>query len=174
MVMAQNRTVTDILKELKKDYKTVLLKAVQEATNTACEDVYKFSMSVLDRYYENYIPSRHDRTENLWRATIPIAEVEDMGDIIIGTFGVGYDPSVLDGVYDGSQKYEHPDGSWVLENYLMGIHPATNGGRTTETSVYTPWQDTVSPDSYLKKYLALYKKKFDNNVNNYLLSHIVK
>ena len=172
--MAQNRTITDILQELKKDHKTVLIKAVEQATNDACEDVYKFSMSVLERYYENYMPSRYDRTDNLWRAAIPIAKVEDMGDMIIGTFGVEYDPSVLDGVYDGSQKYGHPDGSWVLENYLMGIHPATNGGRTTDTAIYTPWQDMISPDEYLKKYLQLRKTKLANDVNDYLLRYITR
>ena len=172
--MAQNRTITDSLQELKKDYKAALLKAVEQATNDACEDVYKFSMSVLDRYYENYMPSRYDRTDNLWKAAIPIAKVEDMGDIVAGTFGVEYDPSVLDGVYNGSQKYGHPDGSWVLENYLLGIHPATNGGRTTDTAIYTPWQDGVSPDSYLKKYLQLRKTKLANDVNDYLLRYIAK
>ena len=88
--MAHNRTVTDILQELKKDYKRVLLKAVEQATNTACEDVYKFSMSVLERYYDNYMPSRYDRTDNLWRTATPIAEVKDNGDIIVGTFGVAF------------------------------------------------------------------------------------
>ena len=172
--MAQNHTVTDILQELKKDYKSVLLEAVEKATNDACEDVYKFSMSVLDRYYENYIPSIYDRTDNLWRAAIPIGKVEDMGDVIIATFGVEYDPSVLDGIYNGSQKYGHPDGSWVLENFLMGIHPATNGGRTVETTIYIPWQDAVSPDSYLKKYLNLRKVELANDVNDYLLKYIAK
>lgn len=172
--MAQNRTVTDVLQELKKDYKAVLLKAVQQATDTACEDVYKFSMTILERYYENYMPSSYDRTDNLWRAAIPIAKVEDMGDVIIGTFGIEYDPSVLDGVYDGSKTYEHPDGSWVLENYLMGIHPATNGSRDPNTVVYTPWQDPISPDKYLRKYLLWYKKKLVKDVNNYLITHITK
>jgi hypothetical protein len=174
MDMAQNRSITDILKELKNDHKTVLLKAVEQATNSACEDAYKFSMSVLDRYYENYNPSRYDRTDNLWRAAMPIAKVEDMGDVIVGTFGVEYDPSVLDGVYDGSQKYEHPDGGWVLENYLMGIHPATNGGRTSDTAIYTPWQDAISPDEYLKKYLQIHKVKLANDVNDYLLKYVAR
>lgn len=172
--MAQNRTVTDVLKELKKDYKTILLKAVEQATSTASKDIYKFSMSVLDQYYENYIPSSYDRTENLWRAAIPIDKVESMGDVIVGTFGIEYDPSVLDGVYNGSQKYGHPDGDWVLENYLMGIHPATNGSRDPDTVIYDPWQDSRSPDKYLKKYLMLYKKKFDNHVNDYLIKYATK
>lgn len=172
--MAQDRTVTDILQELKKDYKAVLLKAVSQATDTACKDVYKFSMSVLERYYENYMPSRYDRTDSLWRATIPIAKVEDMGDVVIGTFGVEYDPSALDGIYDGSQKYEHPDGGWVLENYLMGIHPATNGGRTPETAIYIPFQDPIAPDTYLKRYLSMRTKKLENDVNDYLIRYVVK
>lgn len=174
--MANNRTVTDILQELKKDYKNVLLKAVEHATNIACEDTYKFSMSVLDRYYDNYIPSRYDRTEHLWQTAKPIATVENRGDVIIGTFGVCYDPSVLDGVYDGSQKYGHPDGSWVLENFLMGIHPRTDGSRVVGGGNYEEekWTDPVSPDEYLKKYLSLRTKKLENDVNDYLISYIAK
>ena len=174
MVMAKSRTINEILNEVKKDYESILLQAVQKATDVASEDVYKFSMSVLERYYENYEPTRYDRSDNLWRATIPIASVAKQGNKIVSTVGVQYDPSVLDGVYDGSQKYEHPDGSWVLENYLMGIHPATNGSRNPDTVVYTPWQDTISPDTYLKKYLKLYQSKLNDNVNNYLMSYIMK
>lgn len=174
--MAQNRTVTDILQELKKDYKNVLYMAVEQATNAACEDVYKYSMSVLERYYDNYMPSRYNRTDNLWKTAIPIAKVEDIGDVIIGTFGVGYDPSVLDGVYDGSQKYGHPDGSWVLENYLMGIHPRTDGSRIPGGGNYEleKWIDSISPDEYLKKYLQLRKVKLANDVNDYLLRYIAR
>ena len=174
--MANNRTVTDILQELKKDYKSVLLKAVEHATDIACEDMYKFSMSVLDRYYDSYMPSRYDRTDQLWQTAIPVAKVENMGDVIIGTFGVDYDPSVLEGVYNGSQKYGHPDGSWVLENFLMGIHPRTDGSRVPGGGNYEAekWIDPVSPDEYLKKYLGLRAKKFENDVNEYLISYIAK
>lgn len=171
-----NRTVTDILQELKKDYKSVLVRAVEYATDIACEDMYKFSMSVLDRYYENYMPSSYERTDYLWRAAIPVAKVESAGDVIVGTFGVDYDPSVLDGVYDGSKTYGHPDGSWVLENYLMGIHPRTDGSRVPGGGNYEEekWVDPISPDEYLKKYLGLYKQKFQDNVNDYLISYIAK
>ena len=174
--MAQNRTITDILQELKKDYKRVLVKAVEQATDTACEDVYKFSMSVLERYYDNYMPSRYNRTDNLWRTATPIAKVEDLGDVVIGIFGVEYNPSVLDGVYDGSKQYGHPDGSWVLENYLMGIHPRTDGSRIPGGGNYETekWIDPISPDEYLKQYLKLSKNKFENNVLDYLLRYIAK
>lgn len=177
--MAQNRTITDILQELKKDYKKVLIKAVEQATSTACEDMYKFSMSVLERYYDNYIPSRYDRTDSLQMATIPIAEVKDYGDVIVGTFGVEYDADILESFaapsyYDASNKYGNVDGDWVLKNYLMGIHPATNGGRTTDTAIYTPWQDVISPDKYLKKYLQIRRVKLANDVNEYLLKYIAR
>lgn len=172
--MAKSRTINEILNEVKKDYESILLKAVQKATDIASEDVYKFSMSILERYYENYEPTSYDRSDNLWRATTPIADVAIYGKQIVSTIGVEYNPSVLDGIYDGSQKYEHPDGSWVLENYLMGIHPATNGSRNPDTVLYTPWQDAISPDEYLKRYLKFYQSKLTNNVNSYLMSYIIK
>lgn len=177
--MGRDRTITDILQKQEKNYKKVLLKAVEQATDTACDDVYKFSMSVLDRYYENYTPSIYDRTYSLQMATVPIAEVKDCGDTILSIFGVRYDADILESFaastyYGASNKYEQVDGNWVIENYLMGIHPATNGSSNPDKAVYVPWEDPISPDEYLKKYLGIYKKKFANNVNNYLIAHITK
>lgn len=179
--MAQNRTVTDILQELKKDYKSVLLQAVKQATDTACEDTYKFSMSVLDRYYENYIPSSYDRTDSLQKATVPIAEVKDYGDIIVSTFGVRYDADILESFaastyYDASSKYGNVDGGWVIENYLLGIHPRTDGSQTPGGGNYEleKWIDPISPDEYLKKYLPIRKVKLENDVNDYLIKYITR
>jgi hypothetical protein len=131
-------------------------------------------MSVLERYYENYMPSSYDRTDNLWRTAMPIANVTMHGNSIIGTVGVEYDPSVLDGAYDGSKKYDSPDGSWVLENYLMGIHPATNGSRDPDTVIYAPWQDAITPNDLLDKYLKWYKNKLNDNIDKYLISYVMK
>lgn len=174
--MAKNSTVTDILQELKEDYKNVLFGAVKQAVNKAAEDVYKFSMSVLDLYYENYIPSRYERTDSLWKTASPIAKTENRGDIIIGTFGVEYDPSVIDSAYSGSMRWTFVDGSWVLENYLMGIHPRTDGSKVPGGGNYEAekWVDPISPDEYLRKYLTRHVKKVQNNVNDYLISYITK
>lgn len=179
--MAQkSKTINDILQELSKDYKSVLHKAVQKATDTACEDIYKFSISCLERYYDNYIPSSYDRTDSLWHAIVPIAEVADNGNTITSTVGVEYDAGLLDAyvasgdLYDGSAKYGKADGQWVIENYLMGIHPATDGSRTPGEAVYMPWQDTFSPHATTDKYLRLYKNKLNNNVYGYLISHVTK
>lgn len=184
----QSKSIDEILQELSKNYKSVLLSAVQKATDIACEDIYNFSMSCIERYYENYIPSSYDRTDSLWRALVPIAEVKNSGNKIVSTVGVEYNPSVLEGVYQsGSEKYGakkdkdghiveygHPEGSWVLENYLMGIHPTTNGSRNPEDVVYMPVQDSISPHQYTDRYLRLYKNKLNNNVYSYLISHVAK
>lgn len=177
--MAQNHTIADILRELKKDYKSVLLSAVRQASNTASEDIYKFSMSVLERYYANYEPSIYNRTDSLWRATYLISDVTINGDMIVGTFGIGYDSDILESVaassyYEASNKYGNVDGDWVIENYLLGIHPATNGSSNPDTVVYTPWQDSIAPDELLRKYIGKYQMKFVNNVNDYLISYIIR
>jgi len=185
--MARTKTIEEILQELKDDYKSVLLKAVNKATDVACEDVYKVSMSLLDRYYANYMPSSYNRTDSLYKAAVPIAEVKDHGDEIISTFGIGYDASLLSGAYDGMEPWESKMVNvrgemvqfdtfedWVIGNYLYGIHPATNGSSDPDTVVYTPWYDKMAPDHFLKKYLQWYQKRFSNNVNNYIIKHITK
>ena len=172
--MAKEHTINEVLKELTHDATPILLKSVKNATDIATKDIYNFSMSVLERYYENYEPNRYDRTYNLWKTTVPISEVKKDGETVMSTVGVEYDSSRIDGIYDGSKKYEHPDGSWIIENFLMGVHPATNGGTTTETTIYMPWQDPISPDTYLKKYLQFYKSKLTNNVYEYIAKYIFK
>lgn len=176
----QSKSIDEILQELSKNYKSVLLSAVQKATDIACEDIYNFSMSCIERYYENYIPSSYDRTDSLWRALVPIAEVKNSGNKIVSTVGVEYSPSLLDAyvagsdLYDGSNKYGKAEGQWVIENYLMGIHPTTNGSRNPEDVVYMPVQDSISPHQYTDRYLRLYKNKLNNNVYSYLISHVTK
>ena len=61
--------------------------------------------------------------------------------------------SALDGVYYGSKSYSPAEGGWILENYLMGIHPATNGSSNPETVLYYEIIDDKSPHTKMQEYL---------------------
>ena len=184
--MAKARTINEILADLSKNYKSVLREAVEKATTTAVKDIYAFSTSCIDQYYANYPPSSYDRSDSLWRTIIPYSEVVDRGDSIVSIVGVEYNPSVLDDApyYSGSEKYGaqrdengmivqygRPDSSWVLENYLLGIHPATNGSRDPATVEYIPTQDPRSTDELTKRYLRMYQHKLNDNVYSYLVRY---
>lgn len=168
----QSGSVNEALKELSKNYKSVLVSAVQKATDEACEDIYKFSVSVIERYYSNYSPSIYERSGGLFDTLVPIADVSSGGDTVTSTIGIGFSSGPLGG-YRASSKYGTADGQWILTNFLMGIHPATNGSSNPDTVIYTPWQDGVSPDELIKRYLRLYQIKFNNNVNSYLGSYVM-
>jgi hypothetical protein len=172
-MIQQSGSVSEALKELEKKYKSVLLSAVQSATDKAVEDIYKFSVSLVDQYYANYQPSIYERTGGIYNTLVPIAEVANGGDTVVSTVGIGFNSGPLNG-YKASSKYGTADGEWILSNYLMGIHPATNGGTSPDTAVYIPWQDGFSPDALTKKYLQLYKNKFQSNVNSHLGSFIMR
>lgn len=169
----QSGSVSEALKELSKNYKSVLLSAVQNATDIACEDIYKFSVSVVDRYYSNYEPSIYERAGGLYSTLSPIAKVTNGGDTVTSTVGIGFNSGPLSG-YKASSKYGTADGQWILTNYLMGIHPATNGSSNPDTVLYVPWQDGISPDTLTTKYLEWYSKKFQSDVNSRLGAFVIK
>ena len=87
------------------------------------------SDSLLAQYYKQYKPEQYDRQENLQHAINPIAQ----GGLIKNRtkyqirLGVEYDSAALDGLYHGSKKWKNVDGAYVLNNYLHGIHPYTDG-----------------------------------------------
>ena len=122
--MAKSKTIDEAIDKLLDNYEDVIIKAARYATDETCKEIYQYSMSCLEEYYESYIPSSYERTDYLWHAILPYAEhPRKVGNNIVSTVGVEYDSTKLDGVYNGSQKYRPVDGDWVLDNYLKGIHP---------------------------------------------------
>ena len=161
------KTIKEAIEEIINNYEHNIAEAVEYASNKAIADIYRFSMSCLERYYE-YDPNSYNRTDFLWRAILPYAEPTKTTETNIKTtVGILYDPSVLEGhYYSGSEKYGaikdddghiktygHPNGSWVLENYLKGIHPATNGARDPNNVVYFEIVDDASPYGDMYEYL---------------------
>ena len=171
--MAKAKTLEDAIDEVLKDYNKVLEEAIKYASDIAVKDIYAESMSCLDEYYDNYDPTSYNRTDNLWRAIVPYLQIKNTKNSIKSTVGVEYDSSVLN-MYHGSEKYNPTDGDWVLKNYLKGIHPATNGGTTTETTFYYENIDAVSPEQKMQSFLNEYYNTFNGNVFMYFVSEVGK
>ena len=114
--------------ELFKNYKEAIRTAAQEATDKAKNDIHAHAVSCLARYYDDYEPTIYNRTYSLLNCFVPysntVIEKDGMFECIAG---VEYDASLLVGVYSGSETYTPTDAQWVIDNYLMGIHPRTNG-----------------------------------------------
>ena len=160
------RTLNAAIDELMKDYESALKEAVEYASNEAVKDIYKESINCLYDYYDNYDPTSYERTDYLWHAILPYAEtIKRTQDGFVSRVGVAYDPSKLDNVYYGSEKYSPVDGAWILENYLNGIHPATDGSSVPGGAFYYEIVDDVSPTEKMNDYLNKYAATtFHNNI----------
>ena len=145
-------------------YNSNLRKAMEHASKQAEEDINWEAKSCLYRYYDNYEPNWYDRTDSLIQAFVPINELTIKNDEIVAKVGIMYDPEKLEGVYytEASQKdfFNPVDATWVLKNYLAGIHPRTNGYPIYGAGlVYDPFVDPESPDATMKEYIQKYKEQ---------------
>ena len=169
--MAKAKTLDQAIDELMRDYESALKVAVEYASSKAVEDIYKYSMTCLEEYYDSYFPSRYERSDSLWHAILPYSEVFNNGKEIVSRVGVEYNPFVLEAyvngnpAYEGSKAYGQVDAWYVLENYLEGIHPATNGSSNEDSVVYYENLDPESPTDKMERYLNDYASTtFHNNI----------
>lgn len=177
--MAKASKFDKAIKELMKDYKKATMKAVEYASNKAVEDIFRYAHTCLEEYYESYDPNIYNRTDTLGNAFLPYLKITDNGNQIVSVAGVEYSPTVLDmfiqdEIYRGSKKYGHADAEWVIDNYLRGVHPATNGGTTTETTLYYEVVDPVSPTEKMNKYLNDYRDNFQSHYYDSLIQQMAK
>ncbi len=168
MAKAKVRGLDEAIDELFKDYEGALIKAMKYASIIAKDDIEFKAKSCLYEYYENFQPGKGDpnvyeRTDSLINSFIPYMNIEHVGNGIEASVGMGYWPFMLDGVYHGSKNWTPVDGGWVLNNYLMGIHPTTDGS-TYQGAPYFEVIDAVSPTTKMEKYLEDYTKTFNKNV----------
>ena len=172
MARTKVRGLDEALNELFANYEVALTEAMEYAAKEARSDIKLAAESCLESYYINYDPTSYRRTENLSSAFVPYMNVHRVGTEVVADVGMGYWPMMLEGAYmDGSNQWRPVDGWWVLDNYLRGIHPATDGSSYIGAP-YTPHYDGEgqSPNEKMKKYLEEYGATF----NNYLIESFAK
>jgi hypothetical protein len=176
--MAQTKDLYAAMQELKKHYKTVLKEAVQYATEEAQKDVYTKALTCLEEYYANYDPSSYKRSESLQYAFVPYMNIQHNSDYITSTVGVEYNADMLAAYagtsYSASKKYGIADANWVIDNYLDGIHPITDGSSIAGEAVYMEILDPVSPTEKMDTYLEQYAQTFRDNINAYLAAYLMQ
>lgn len=178
MVMAKTNNLNAAMEELRNNYRQVLKEAVQYATKEAKKDVHNKALTCLEEYYRNYLPTSYDpRSDSLRHAFLPYRSVRSTGNYLVSTVGIEYSASTLDSYagtsYNASKKYGRVDASWVIDNYLDGIHPTTDGSSIAGGAEYFPIYDAVSPTDKMKDFLTNYANTFDNNVYSYLAAYVV-
>lgn len=130
------KKLNDAIEEVVKGYKKSAKIAAQKATEKTADFIYDKALSCLAEYYSSYDPSSYDRTYTLEWSFIKTQMAATLGKNIYCRMGVKYDPSKLDGFYwkkrgPNYQSYQEPDSQWVIDNYLMGLHPSTSDGKAT-------------------------------------------
>lgn len=188
--MAQSKTLDQAIDEVVKEYKAAAKIAAEYATKKIKEDIYERSLQVLQKYYDNYVknigrPRSYDRTYTLKNSFVPFSQVVTHGDEIQCSMGIIYDYTRLDGYYYGSKKYQPTDSEWILNNYLDGIHPTTNGSSIPkdfigpllygqERAKYIPVKDQYSPTFLMDGYLDRCKRRFSNYMMVSFMDQLLK
>lgn len=169
----KTKTLDEAIDDIIRDYKNVIEKAVNDAAIEARKDIYNYSMTCIEEYYAGYDPKSYKRSDSLRYSVLPhlVRYKNKAGDKMKIRVGVEYNPFALEAytqgnpAYDGSSHYTPVDPWYVIENYLNGIHPATNGARNEDDVVY--WEIPVAPSptekmaTYLENYV---KTTFNDNI----------
>ena len=179
--MAKTEGLNSAINKLRKNYKRVLNGAVKYATEEAKKDIYNHALTCLEEYYDNYLPTSYERSESLIYSFLPYTNIRQSNDCIISIVGIEYNAGLLgsyaDISYSASKKYGTVNYEWVIDNYLDGIHPVTNGypkKKGTNEVVYYEITDSKSPTEKMEEYLTEYAKKYAENVYSYLAAYIMK
>lgn len=178
MARAKVKHLDEAIDRLFKRYESNLRKAMKKASDEAELDIRLEAESCLYRYYDNYDPKWYHRTESLIQAFVPYNDITKDGNKLVARVGMGYDAGRLEGLYESSAsdkpEFNPVNSLWILENYLQGIHPTTNGYPIYANVLeYIPIQDDISPNEYMGEFLKNYVKTFNNNVLKSFAKYVI-
>ena len=175
--MAQNRTLDEAVEELFKDYKKAIKVAAQEATEKAKNDLHINAISCLVNYYDDYLPTSYHRTYSLLDSFVPYSKpIKEKADGYVCVAGVEFDPNLIATTYSGSEIYTPTDAEWIIDNFLMGIHPRTDGSMEVGGGNYEneKYQGDFIPAYEMQKYIDRYYDVFDKNLRFALSKQVLK
>lgn len=176
MAKATIKGLDKAIEEVYKNYKKSIEKAAKEATEKAKNDIEVKAYSLLLDYYNEYTPTSYDRTYNLSECFMPYGKTTVNGDTISCDMGIIYDASKLAGQYSGSEIYTPTDPEWIIDNYLQGIHPRTNGsvvpggGNYENEKFYGSSQPAWNMQTFLDGYWVV----FQDNLKKSLAKQALK
>lgn len=166
--------IDKVFNEILKDYEAIAMDAIKDAAHKGQKDIMDEAKKYLNKYYKNYKPKMYKRTYRLKRAIIPYWSDRSNGKKILISIGVQYNAAALKGAYRSNSPYHQygdewisvsksnkrafsadygiPEPTWILDNYLAGIHP---------------WAKTDSEGTY-----DLMSKFFDDELPRHIEEYI--
>lgn len=173
--MAKAKTLDQAITKVVMDYRNSLETAAKYAIKKAESDIYDYSMSFLQEYYYEFQPDTHkpnsyERSDSLKHAFFKFSNVRRKGTLIECEAGIEYSALALEQyvgsnnnyAYDASKKYGQVDAEWVLDNYLNGLHPYTDGSPIPGTQMF--YYEGYSPTLKMKMKLSNYGPIFQKNL----------
>lgn len=188
-----NESLENAFAEVLDDCQAIATKALANAAKKAQKDIMIEADKYLQKYYAQYKPKKYKRTKQLQKAITPIFndKLSNGGGFI--EIGVKYDPTPLMDLYRSNSWYHQsgnhwigredndfdfdsqnngiPEASWILDNFIEGIHPRTrrslngNGGYT-----YIPKQFSgTSTNTLMTKF---FKTQLPNRINRYFAEEL--
>lgn len=184
MAKAKIKGLDKAIDEVFKDYKKANKEAAKRATEKAKKDLYANAVSCLEAYYNDYDPTSYERTYSLLDSFVPYAkEVQEVGDDLICTAGVRFDPSLV--TYYSSWSYSQinqngsrqmADSEWIIANFLAGIHPRTDGSREPGGGnyEYRVYYGSFVPAEEMQRFIDRYHYTFERNFRRELSKEILR
>lgn len=177
MAKTLEQAIDEAADEILKDYKKAFKAAAEDATKRAKNDLYSNAVSCLVQYYEDYDPTSYNRTYRLMESFVPYTNpVRENGDVLICSAGVEFDPSRIENVYYGSEIYSPADAEWIIENFLTGIHPRTDGSGVVGGGnyEYETYYGGFVPATEMQKFIDRYDYTFYQNFRRSVSKQVLK
>jgi hypothetical protein len=134
--------LNNAIEEVVKGYKKSARVAANFAAEKTANYIYDCELTCLQMYYDGFRPNSYQRTESLQNSFVKFSNVTPWKHGLICDMGVKFDPDKLDGSYEASGKYRRnevsdatPLNQWIIDNYLEGRHPKTNGSSISKEAI---------------------------------------
>lgn len=147
------------------NYMSISIQAAKDAAHQIQGAIVKEAYDYLARYYSNYSPRMYDRQYKLRRTIMPYWSSSSGKNSISITVGVQYSSGALAGAYksnsrfhqtgntwrvvtdysDLSNDYGMPEGSYILDKFLMGEHPNAVTDSESTQSLMEEYFNNVIP-----------------------------
>lgn len=149
-----------IFKKIEKNSKQIAIESMRSAAAKAHKLAERQARECLQKYYSSYAPKRYKRTNTLIKAIKTVKPIEKTsGSSHLLKFGIIYDSNLIKGMYESNSWYHKSGDTWisrtsedfdensqgngvvqssfVLENYLNGIHPWAQNDSWSTNEVMT-------------------------------------
>lgn len=171
------KAIDKAINKVNKKYDEAMRKAVEEAVKQGKKDLHANAVSCLLAYYDDYTPTSYNRTYQLIDCIVPYSEpIVKTNDGYECDFGIDFDENAI--TYNGSSEYRPADSGWIIDNFLLGLHPRTNGlrepGLPKEFYDFEFIQGAHVPQDIMAKFREDYRDVYYNNIHKNMAKYVLK